>query len=255
MEDFKDEILDKVNSWVKEKTGGMIPMILDSVSPYDRMYLLNAVAFDSEWMSGYERNDVKEEEFTVYSGQKRKIKMMHSTEKVYLEDENAKGFLKFYKDSRFSFAALLPDESMDIREYVSSLNGDRIIRILQNARSIDIRTGMPVFTSESSVDMKTELQSMGMSEAFTERADFSKAGKIPEGMRKMYIDKILQKTYVKVNERGTKAVAVTMLGFCDSVCIQMLSEEVILNRPFVYMIIDHANSIPVFMGVLMDVTE
>lgn len=249
---FNCMAVNKINSWVQEKTDGMIERILDSIQPDDRICFLSALAFDTKWMYQYE--ECVKGVFIAQDGTQQNVKMMFSKENIYLEDKEAIGFMKLYSNPRFSFVALLPNVSVCIDDYISCLTGEKIVSILSKARREQVDTEMPAFIGESSIDMKEILVNMGMSEAFGENADFSKMAKCireKDGEEtKLSIDKVMQKTYISVDERGTKAAAVT-LG--TMVCISggvMMPRRVILNRPFVYMIIDHKMNLPIFMGTL-----
>ena len=255
-EPFDETTVNKINSWVQEKTDGMVEGLLDSIQKDDKMYLLNALAFAAEWLYGFEEYETRDAIFTTQDGIEQTVKMMSSEENIYLEDDEAIGFIKLYSDPRFSFVALLPNESIGIEDYVSQLTGEKIVGILSNASRTQVDAEMPAFTSDSSIELKDILKCMGISEAFGDRADFSKIGKSREqehGSEKtLAIDQMKQKTHISVDERGTKASAVTTIYFADTKCCTEVSRLVILDRPFVYMIIDHNINLPIFMGVLMN---
>lgn len=252
-EPFDQTTVNKINSWVYRKTDGMIGNILDSIDSDCRMLLINALAFNSKWM--YRFSEKGKGKFTALDGTVQCVKMMHSKENIYLEDDETKGFIKFYSNPRFSFVALLPNKSVSIVDYVSKLTGEKINHILSTARNVEVETEMPVFNSDSSINMKVCLEFMGILEAFSNRADFSKMGKIidPYNEKKLAIDEIRQKTHICVDENGTKAAAVTItsMGVIIGGVSMPMPLKVILDRPFVYMIIDHKMNLPIFMGVLM----
>ena len=68
----------------------------------------------------------------------------------------------------------------------------------------------------------------------------------------IYIGEVLHKTFISVDELGTKAGAVTKVEMKDE-CAAMSEWVVNLNRPFVYMIVDNETNLPVFIGTMMDV--
>ena len=90
---FDQNTCREINAWVKEKTDGMIPPILDRISPDALMYLVNALAFEAEWAEVYTKNQVRDGEFTKEDGTKQRATFMNGTEGTYLEDGKATGFL------------------------------------------------------------------------------------------------------------------------------------------------------------------
>ncbi|MBQ7647080.1 MAG: hypothetical protein IJS94_07415, partial [Clostridia bacterium] len=107
---FNDQTLEEVNAWVKIKTRGMIENILDRMPDDAVMYLVNALAFQAEWEETYSQYNVHEGEFTLEDGTKKTAEFMYSEEDKYLYDEKATGFVKYFKDRKYAFAALLPNE-------------------------------------------------------------------------------------------------------------------------------------------------
>ena len=123
-----------INSWVKKNTDGMIPKIIENADRDAVMMLINAVAFDAKWETPYKRSDIEKLEFNSYSGKSKKTEFMCSTESVYLSDSDAVGFMKPYKNGRFAFAALLPDEDVSIDDYIASLSGEKLMKIFSSAK-------------------------------------------------------------------------------------------------------------------------
>ncbi len=242
----------EINSWVRDNTDGMIKNMLDGVPEEAIMYLVNAMSFDAEWQKTYDSNQVWDSTFTTENEISRDIKMMYSEEQLYLNDENATGFIKNYYDSKYAFAALLPNEGMSIDEYTATLTGEGLSSLLANPQQTKVHTGLPKFENEYSVEMKDILTAMGMQDAFDENAaDFSGLG--DSSNDNIFISRVLHKTFIAVNEKGTKAGAATAVEMKDtSAAIEEEIKEVILNRPFIYMIIDRKANLPLFIGTMMD---
>ena len=247
-EPFDGETVKKINSWVDDNTHGMIEKIIDRIDdPLTVMYLINALAFEAKWIEPYEKTDVSDGTFTTISGEKQTVKMMASTEYTYLEDENATGFIKRYEGGNYAFATLLPKG--DIESYVNLLSGENLINVFENKTGEKVICKMPKFNVDYGVTLNDILISMGMPDAFdVDKADFSKISDAP-----LYINRVLHKTHITVDELGTKAGAVTAVEKnCGSAMIDK-PKEVILDRPFVYMIIDTTTNLPIFMGVLTEI--
>ena len=248
---FDDQTLKDINNWVKEHTDGMIDSILDQIDEDAVMYLINALVFDAEWQHVYDKSDVYKGKFTNIGGTEKQVDMMHSEETVYLQDENAIGFMKPYSGSKYNFAVLLPNEGVDIYEYIAGLTGESLMETLSTPQLGMVMATLPKFSYEYELTMNDVLKELGMPSAFSgDTADFSKMAHSSRG--NIYIGDVLHKTFISVDELGTKAGAVTKVEMNDESA--PMSEWVVnLNRPFVYMIIDNGTNLPVFIGTVMDV--
>lgn len=251
---FDASTVREINGWVKENTEGMIGEFLDQIPPDTVMCLVNALAFDAEWQEGYSEAQIREGMFITQDETAQKAEMMYSSESRYLEDEGATGFLKYYADEKYAFAALLPREGTKVTEYLASLTGEKLRRILDNPIEEEVDICIPKYESEYAVELKEILQSMGMADAFSaSEADFTGIGSSENG--NVYISRVLHKTCIAVDERGTKAGAAAAVVMEDGAAPieEPDTKEVYLDRPFVYLIIDCEPGLPIFLGVVMEI--
>jgi serpin B len=249
---FDGQTLKDINNWVKENTDGMIDKILDQISPAAVMYLINAVVFDAQWDTVYKKNNIHQGEFTNLDGTNQTAEFMHSEESIYLDDGRATGFIKPYADNKYSFVALLPNEGITVGDYIQGLTGEGFLQTIDGAVNTAVSAALPKFSYDYTIQMNAALLNLGMPTAFSpEAADFSKLGKSAGG--NIYIGEVLHKTFIQVDELGTKAGAVTKVEMkCGSV---METKVVRLERPFVYAIIDNASKLPVFIGAVMEIAD
>lgn len=254
-EPFNLQTVKKINDWVDKHTDGMIEKIIDELEPDDIMHLINAIAFDAQWETPYEKFNVEDGPFTSISGEERTVKMMHSTEHKYIETDNATGVIKNYKGGKYSFAALLPNEGVELYDYIASLTGEGIKAALDGAVSETVITAIPKFSYEYGLFIDKILADLGMPTAFNDSdADFSKMGSSTEG--NIYIGYVLHKTFISVDEKGTKAAAITDVATKDMAAMPPEDEKyVILDRPFVYMIVDNETNLPIFIGTVTDIQK
>lgn len=254
---FNDATLNEINQWVKEHTDGMIENILDRISKDAVMYLVNALGFQAEWSTTYSEHQVMEGTFTKEDGTEQKADMMYSSESVYLEDALATGFMKYYSGKECAFVALLPKEGVTVAEYVESLTGEHLAELLNNPSRETVQTAVPKFETEYSVIMNEVLAQMGMIDAFHPiDADFSAMAEIPDDWN-LYISRVLHKTFISLDEKGTKAGAATvveMMKFTSAFPVEP-PKQVYLDRPFVYLLINCESNEPFFMGTMMDVEQ
>lgn len=248
---FDASTLKAINKWVSDSTDKMIPRILDRIPNDAVMYLINGLAFDAEWQSIYTKNQVSKADFTEEDGTRYQTELMYTKESVYLRDAYAQGFLKYYKDGKYAFAALLPNEGVTISDYVKTLDGTALREMLSNPVYVPVKTAIPRFEAEYDVEMNDILAALGMTDAFDpDLADFSRLGAHKDF--NLYISRILHKTYIAVDERGTKAGAATAVEMnCATAIMPQEEKMVYLDRPFVYMIIDCEENVPVFIGTIM----
>lgn len=245
---FDDAALRQINKWVEDNTDGMIKNMLDSIPPEAVMYLINALAFDAKWQDKFDKDLSTDGIFTAANGEKQNVRFMHSNEHRYIDDNNAKGFMKYYEGGKYAFMALLPDEGVSTDEYIASLTAQKLRSFISGTSTcVLVNVAMPEFKADFSLELSDILKSMGMVDAFDgDIADFSPMGDCKE--KNLYIGRVIHKAHIEVSETGTKAGASTAVEMkCYSAMIgETVSVE--LDRPFVYMIVDTNSCIPVFMG-------
>ena len=242
---FDNDTCKEINNWVNDNTDGMIDNILDSIPDEAIMYLVNAVSFDAEWDIIYRQNDIADGKFTNSEDKLMNVTMMSSDESIYLEDEDCKGFIKQYKDGKYSFAAILPND--DIKSFITSLSGEKLSKILASAEDCIVEVKLLKFGYEYSSKLNDALSALGMPTAFDgNNAAFSGIGKSTMG--NISIGEVIHKTKIEVNEKGTKAGAAALVEMVDEGCV-IAEKQVILNRPFMYMILDNETMLPLFAGV------
>ena len=252
---FDEGTRNDINNWVKEHTDEMIPEILDEIPDEAIMYLVNALAFEAQWDDVYDEFQVRDGIFTKEDGTKQDVEMMHADEYKYLSDDLATGFIKYYEGRKYAFAALLPNEGVTVQQYVDSLTGSHLQKMLADPEEIQVFTCIPKFESEYDIEMSEVLQEMGMTDAFDWCiADFSKLGTYNVDGMNICINRVLHKTFISVAEQGTKAGAATAVEMVAEGAAEIQEyREVILDRPFVYILIDCETNLPFFIGTMMDV--
>ena len=249
-EPFGADTCDEINRWVSDKTKGMIPKILDAV-----MYLVNALAFDGEWSDPYLAESTVPGTFTREDGTTQTVDFMHGEEYAYLDGEKVTGFLKDYKDSSYSFVALLPNRGVSVGEALDSLTGESLTALLDNVSGQEVITALPKFSVDFDAGLEQVLPALGIVDAFDpSEADFTGIGTSDAGP--LFISRVLHKTHLEVDELGTKAAAATVVEMTEGAMeMEEPPKEVILDRPFLYAIVDRASGLPLFLGTVMTIAE
>ncbi len=246
---FNDKTKEDINNWVEDYTSGMIKEMLDKIDKDAVMYLINALYFDAEWEEIYPSNKVYLGEFTSSLGDKQEVEFMYSEEGVYLEDDMSTGFIKYYKDRTYAFVALLPKENVTVEDYINGKSGKDIMETLSSGEEDSVRVSIPKFKSEFSSNLKDALIDMGMEDAFFyEMANFGKMAEVSPPY-KLVVNKVIHKTFIAVNERGTKAGAASAVEITKEMAMEE-QKSVFLDRPFIYMIIDTKEEVPIFIGTV-----
>jgi len=244
--------VDEINSWVKKETFDMINKIIDegSLDEQTIMVLLNAIAFDAQWQNEISDKSCFEDDFNGTAG-KKTVTFMRTHGNRYLEGNNEIGFIKNYAGGDYAFLALLPDEGIDINDYVASLSGKEFLKICEKdfGDKYEVNTVIPHFSFDCSLSMAGVLEKMGIKDAFNPfTADLSGMGESTNGA--LYISDVIHKTHIELDNKGTKAAAVTgVVVNCYTAYIPAKVKNVVLDRPFVYAIIDTQTGLPVFLGV------
>lgn len=244
------QTVDDINNWVKSNTGGLIDKIVEKIDPDTMMYLFNTLYFENEWQDKYTADDVRDGQFNLDDESSVTTKFMYSEESEYLKDASAQGFMKPYKDDKYSFLALLPNEGIDVDSYASSLTGEKLLSLIKNKTGAAVNAGLPKFKAAYTKDLVDPLKAMGLSDCFDgNKADFKKMGSA--GDENLYIGDVLHKTFIQVDELGTKAGAVTSVEM-KATCAPVETVNLVLDRPFVYAIIDNETNLPIFIGTMHD---
>ncbi len=246
-EPFEPALASEINDWVARHTAGRIDRIIDEVPAAAMVYLVNALSFDGTWEDIYREDQVRSGTFTAADGAGQDADFMWSTENAYLQDEHAAGFIKYYAGRSLAFAALLPEEGVTVEQYAAGLTGAGLRKMLADARQdMLVDAALPKFSAEYGAELTKTLAAMGIEDAFDpDSADFSRLGTC-EG-NELYIGQVMHKTFISVDEKGTEAGAATAVEI-EAAGLLAPMEQVVLDRPFVYMLIDCEANVPLFIG-------
>lgn len=250
---FDGSLVTDLNRWVSQKTDGMIERLLEQAPDVLTMlYLVNAACFDARWDTPYTKADLRTgQPFTAADGTQQTADYLTGTESIYLSGNNVTGFVKPYDGGKYAFVALLPDEGVTLADYLENLTGEHLYKLITDHRSADVQVSIPKFSAQSELELKEPLKDMGITDLFNvSTADLRSIGSAPSG-NNLYVFSVLHKTYLELDENGTKAAAATSLEVNAGAAPP--SEDVktvTLDRPFLYMIVDTHACVPLFMGTV-----
>lgn len=246
---FDAQTVAQINAWVSDHTKQRIERIVETLDDAS-MVLINALSFDAEWEKKYTTDHVREGTFTAADGTLQQVRMLCGEENTYLDDGMATGFIKPYAGGKYSFIALLPNEGVDMQTYLSDLTGSKLLATIHGASDERVITKMPKLRTETSLLLSRQLRDMGLTDAFSNAADFSRMATAAQ-----HIDEVVHKTCLRIDEEGTEAAASTAVIMTRSARPGPQGPTVILDRPYVMAIVDHETDCLLFLGVVNGVPE
>ena len=250
---FDGSLVTDLNRWVSQKTDGMIDRLLEQEPDVLTMlYLVNAACFDARWDTPYTKADLRTGlPFTAADGTRQTADYLTGTESIYLSGNNVTGFVKPYDGGKYAFVALLPDEGVTLADYLENLTGEHLYKLITDHRSADVQVSIPKFSAQSELELEEPLKDMGITVLFNDStADLRSIGSAPSG-NNLYVFSVLHKTYLELDENGTKAAAATSLEVdAGDAPPSEDVKTVTLDRPFLYMIVDTHACVPLFMGTV-----
>ena len=241
-----------INSWVKDKTKGKIDKIVDQISNDSILFLINAIYFKGKWAKPFDKNNTKEEPFTLTPGSQKRVQMMsQSGEYQYLETPEFQAVKIPYGGGRVSMYVFLPAKTNSLDKFHKSMTSANWDDWTTSFHQTEGSVKLPRFKVEYEVSLNDALKALGMGVAFDEgRADFS--GMIQSAER-VYISRVKHKTFAEVNEEGTEAAAVTSTEMRATSAMRPRQPfQMVVDRPFFCAIRDDATGTVLFMGSIFD---
>ena len=244
---FDREAKRKINNWCKENTNGKINEIIDEINANDMMYLINALYFKSPWSTPFNTGLTTSKSFTTAEGKVVTVDMMKQESKIqyYIDDTIQMATLPF--EDGFEMVLVLPRYKKSIDDAIDHL-ATQYQNCTDNMETYEVTLSLPKFKTEFSIYMREMLYAMGMEKAFRIDAEFGKISDTP-----LYIDNIIQKTYIGVDEIGAEAAAVTAVTMrCGAYPRKYMKATMTLDRPFIYAIKDRVTDSILFIGTVGD---
>ena len=236
-----------INAWVSRATRGRIEEIVTPPIPAAVVaYLVNALYFRADWTYQFDRRDTHDRPFHLRDGSTVTVPMMARTERFETRSDQEMVMLRLpYGTGRFSMILALPRDERDLGTIAERLESARWREWMSEFSELpELRVVLPKFEIEWEASLVETLGAMGMESAFDAgTADFS--AMVPGGG--VWIDELLQKTYLRVDEEGTEAAAVTS----GTVAVSG-PPSIEFDRPFFLAIHDHATETVLFLGQIND---
>lgn len=237
-----------INNWVSDQTAGKIPSIVDKISSDAVMYLVNALYFKSSWKEKFDPKATAKGDFVLDNGSHVQANMMHNTMNVNLfNDADIMVAELPYANDKYSMVIAMP-QTGNLTDWVAGLDGDKWQSWMDHLASAKTQVTLPSFKFSFDATLNDDLIALGMGPAFSKGADFS----LINPSLPLQITDVRHKAYVEVNEDGTTAAAATSVTV-GITAIQI--HEVIINRPFFFVIREMKSGLIVFAGTVHDPTK
>jgi len=248
--DFSNpQTVDVINGWVADKTNDKITSVIDQIDPYAIMYLINAIYFKGTWKYRFETKNTIKSPFNLASGSAIQTDFM-----------NQKGTFRYFKNSissmaelpygngGFSMVILLPNDGKTYTDVISNLTSDTWAQWNSQMDSTNLYVKLPKFKFAYEKKLNQDLTDLGMGIAFDpDHADFTGINSAGQ----LYISFVLHKSFVDVNEDGTEAAAVTVVGiFTTAYPGEPEYQEFNVNKPFIFAIKENTTNSILFMGLV-----
>ena len=247
----EDDGVKKINDWAAEKTRDKIKKVIGpgDVDGDTAMVLNNAIYFKGTWLTQFAEEDTKKSEFYTGDTQSVNTDFMNVVSMFnYVYSDGAKVLKMPYEGDRLSMLVILPDDP-DMRQFEESLSVQQIQKWTDNLWNQEVIVSMPKFETKTNYQLNGHLIAMGMPDVFSDDADLSGIGIVG-----LSVSKAIQDAYVKVNEEGTEAAAVTTIAFAITSAPPPLP-KFIADHPFLFVIQDDESGMILFMGRISDPTS
>ncbi len=233
-----------VNAWTADQTHDRIPEILPqgTVDTLTRLVLVNALYLKAPWSAPFEKTATSSGRFHTAGGTVTADLMSTDEGPAYVVGRHFRGARLPYAGSTLAMTVALPEpgqESAALRELVGTG--------LAGGGEPGLRLVMPRWTYRVATDLVQPLRRLGMGVAFGADADF---GAMTDDAD-LAITDVLHQTFVAVDEAGTEAAAATAVVMGET-SLPVTPHELVLDRPFLYVIHDVAHGTPLFVGRVAD---
>jgi serpin B len=234
-----------VNRWAEEQTAGRIKGILqrENITDRTRLVLTNAVYFKADWLQPFQAVQTRARPFKLSGGGTLAVPMMRQRSMFrLLETPSFEAVEMPYKGEEISMLLFLPKETSSLKQFEQALEGQALrgwAEQIMSSERRDLELVVPKIELETRASLVPQLQALGMKRAFTQMAQL---GGMSDG--RLYLSDVLHQTYLRVDEKGTEAAAVTA-GLGE---IVSMPREFHADRPFFFVIRDNRSGTLLFLG-------
>ena len=250
-----DDGVKKINMWASDKTN---EKIIEVIKPADvdeltAMVITNAIYFKGTWVTQFPADDTQESNFWINNIQSVNTDFMHVVGLFnYTEFNNAQVLKLPYMGDRLSMLVVLPRDRDGITALEESISTEMITQWNRNMYGTEIVVTMPKFTMKTHYDLNEFLIDLGIIDVF-DKVQSNLSGITDTTVKNLYVSTATQDAFVDVNEEGTEAAAVTVIGTLVTSDSPLLPSFTV-DHPFLFIIQDDESGAILFMGRLSNPT-
>lgn len=245
--DFSSQAaVDKINHWVATKTNDKITKVIDAIPDNLVMFLINAIYFKGQWTYEFKKDATADGPFHVTPEMESTVPFMNQEGTFnYYSNDKLQLVEMPYGQGNFSMIVLLPKSGYSATSLAGELTPETWSDLTDHMEKMNVAISMPRFKFEYEKILNDDLTALGMGRAFTDMADFSKIN----GTGGLCISFVKHNSFVEVNEEGTEAAAVTVVGIIEtSINPEPRVIPFIVDHPFVFAIRETTTNTILFMG-------
>ncbi|HOK37871.1 MAG: serpin family protein [Bacteroidales bacterium] len=237
-----------VTDFTKQRIKNLLPEgILNEMT---KLVLINALYLKSNWKYSFDEGFTREKLFYADSDKSLKNEFMSQRRQgvKYYADQKFQVLEMEYKTDKYSMLIFLPRDSKTSNITDNFFTAEYYLNVCKSIHYDNVYYEIPKFKTESSFSFRSLLEKMGMTESFSDNADFSEISQ----NRDVKISEILQKVFFEIDEKGSEAAAATavvMVQVSSAMPSNIEYQFFIANRPFIYILKENTFSTPLFMGV------
>lgn len=249
--------VEKVNEWVRLTTKDKIDQLVteDMLTEASRFILANAIYFGGQWKSAFTASDTTKAPFKRATGASVEVPFL--VQKSDYAYGQVKGKFEYvvlpYSDPRLAMTIVLPDAKSNVTELAKSLGSRDFIELQSKAKTQRVALELPKFRFGSTFDKLDDgLEKLGMTTALDrDKADFSN---LNDKKDPLWIDKVVQKVVIEVDEKGTEASAATAVTGLGTLSFKPQPPSVPFraDRPFLFAVTDSQTKRLLFVGWVSD---
>ncbi len=246
-----------INSWVEQQTENKIKDLLAPgvLNAETRLVLTNAIYFKATWQYKFEKTATVDANFNVSTTKEVSVPMMHQTTQLsYAENDDVQFLEMPYGVGKPAMVILLPKKTEGLEALEKEVTSENVQKWTGSLKPRLVKVSLPKFKMTSQFSLKDVLESMGMTLAFSNKADFTGMSTVEP----LSISAVIHQAFVDVDEEGTEAAASTAVPVkAKSASISKPEEPVEFraDHPFVYMLRDRQTGSILFLGRMVNPKE
>lgn len=245
----REEARQAINAWVAGETNDRIDELLQDgvLDSMVRLVLVNAVYLNAAWQTPFDEAATSDQPFTLLDGSERSVPTMSQELTLpYATDSGWQAIRLPYAGNELGMLIVVPYAG-EFEEVANRLADGLLDEVSESMSATTVRLNLPKFEIRSQIGLVPPLQSMGLEEATSDRADFSGM----TGAKDLFISDVIHEAWISADEAGTEAAAATAV-MMSLTAAPLEPIALSIDRPFLFALEDIETGSVLFMGRVVD---